>query len=59
MSATSQYQQLNLPAISQDVLDIWIKSEAFKKSITLREGNEAFVFYEVLQAPMVCLVFIM
>ena len=42
----NEYQQLNLPAISQDVLDIWIKSEAFKKSITLREGNEAFVFYE-------------
>jgi isoleucyl-tRNA synthetase len=42
----NEYQQLNLPAISQDVLDIWIKSDAFKKSITLREGNEAFVFYE-------------
>lgn len=42
----TEYQQLNLPAISQQVLEEWIKSAAFEKSITLREGNEPFVFYE-------------
>ncbi|CAN5796077.1 isoleucine--tRNA ligase [soil metagenome] len=42
----NEYQQLNLPAISQDVLDQWNLSAAFEKSIELREGKEAFVFYE-------------
>ena len=42
----TEYQQLNLPAISQQVLEDWIKSAAFEKSISLREGNEPFVFFE-------------
>jgi len=42
----NEYQQLNLPAISQDVLEQWRLSSAFEKSIELREGKEAFVFYE-------------
>ncbi len=42
----TEYQQLNLPAISQQLLEDWIKSAAFEKSISLREGNEPFVFYE-------------
>ena len=42
----NEYQQLNLPAISQDVLEQWKSSSAFEKSIELREGKEAFVFYE-------------
>lgn len=42
----TEYQQLNLPAISQQILEEWTKSAAFEKSISLREGNEPFVFYE-------------
>ncbi len=42
----TEYQQLNLPAISQHILEEWTKSAAFEKSISLREGNEPFVFYE-------------
>ncbi len=41
-----EYQQLNLPSISQEILANWISSQAFEKSIQLREGNEPFVFYE-------------
>ncbi|MFT3908883.1 MAG: isoleucine--tRNA ligase [Ferruginibacter sp.] len=41
-----EYQQLNLPAISQEILENWGKTEAFEKSIELREGRPSFVFYE-------------
>ena len=40
------YGQLNLPSISEEILKQWKISEAFKKSVDLREGNEPFVFYE-------------
>ncbi len=40
------YGQLNLPSISQEILKQWESSEAFKKSVDLREGNTPFVFYE-------------
>lgn len=41
-----EYQQLNLPGISRDVLDKWDAENAFEKSVELREGNPSFVFYE-------------
>lgn len=41
-----EYQQLNLPAISQDILAKWEKEQAFEKSVSLREGATPFVFYE-------------
>jgi len=41
-----EYQQLNLPAISQDMLAKWTEDRAFEKSVELREGNTPFVFYE-------------
>ncbi|MCY7292695.1 MAG: class I tRNA ligase family protein, partial [Ferruginibacter sp.] len=47
MSAGYQtYGQLNLPYIGEDVLKKWQDTDAFKKSIELREGNIPFVFYE-------------
>jgi isoleucyl-tRNA synthetase len=42
----TEYQQLNLPAISTEILEKWERSEAFEKSITLRQGKTPFVFYE-------------
>ncbi len=42
----TEYQQLNLPAISQDILEKWESAYTFSKSITLREGHPPFVFYE-------------
>ncbi len=41
-----EYQQLNLPAISQEILARWESESAFEKSISLREGATPFVFYE-------------
>jgi isoleucyl-tRNA synthetase len=47
MSAKYQeYQQLNLPAIGQEILSNWHEKQAFEKSIALREGHMPFVFYE-------------
>src|SRR3979490_305846 len=42
----TEYQQLNLPAISQEILAKWKEGRAFEKSIELREGAKPFVFYE-------------
>ena len=42
----TEYQQLNLPAISKDILEKWESSKAFEKSVELREGHTPFVFYE-------------
>ncbi|RYY20885.1 MAG: isoleucine--tRNA ligase, partial [Chitinophagaceae bacterium] len=41
-----EFSQLNLPAMEQEVLAAWQASDAFQKSISLREGAPSFVFYE-------------
>src|SRR5689334_3801313 len=41
-----EFTGLNLPAIEKEILENWDKTEAFKKSVDLREGAEPFVFYE-------------
>jgi isoleucyl-tRNA synthetase len=41
-----EFQGLNLPAIEKEILQEWTKSEAFEKSVSLREGATPFVFYE-------------
>ncbi len=41
-----EYQQLNLPAIGQEILARWEEDRAFEKSIELRDGAVPFVFYE-------------
>jgi isoleucyl-tRNA synthetase len=41
-----EYQQLNLPAIGQEILARWEADRAFEKSVELREGAVPFVFYE-------------
>src|SRR5580704_5024056 len=41
-----EYQQLNLPAIGQEILAKWEACRAFEKSVELREGSTPFVFYE-------------
>ena len=42
----TEYQQLNLPSISEEILAKWKKERTFEKSVDLREGNTPFVFYE-------------
>jgi len=41
-----EYQQLNLPSISEQILAKWVAGKAFEKSVDLREGATPFVFYE-------------
>lgn len=45
-SKYTEYQQLNLSLIGQEILASWNSLEAFEKSISLREGAVPFVFYE-------------
>src|ERR1700693_2225811 len=42
----TEFSQLNLPFIGQEILAKWEDSRAFEKSIELREEAESFVFYE-------------
>ncbi len=42
----NEYQQLNLPSISEEIQAKWQKENTFEKSVTLREGYPPFVFYE-------------
>ena len=42
----TEYQQLNLPSISEEILAKWKKENTFEKSVSLREGSTPFVFFE-------------
>ena len=41
-----EYEKLSLPEIGRVVLDQWKITQAFQKSIDLRQGKKPFVFYE-------------
>jgi isoleucyl-tRNA synthetase len=41
-----EFSGLNLPTIEKEILAKWEESNAFEKSVTLREGSTPFVFYE-------------
>ncbi len=41
-----EYEKLSLPEIGRAVLDQWKITQAFQKSIDLRQGKKPFVFYE-------------
>ena len=41
-----EYKQLDLVGLAEDVLNDWKENQVFEKSVTSREGNENFVFYE-------------
>ena len=42
----AEYKGLNLPAVAEDVLDFWKNENIFEKSVSSREGNDSYVFYE-------------
>ncbi len=42
----TEYKGLNLPKIAEDILQYWEENNIFEKSITTREGNKPFVFFE-------------
>jgi isoleucyl-tRNA synthetase len=42
----AEYKGLDLPKIAEEILSYWKEHEIFEKSVTTREGNEPFVFFE-------------
>lgn len=46
MSKYKEYKKLDFPAFEEDVLTFWKQNNIFGKSISTREGNPSFVFYE-------------
>ncbi|MDE3236243.1 MAG: isoleucine--tRNA ligase [Bacteroidota bacterium] len=47
MSVTyKEFSGLHLPAIEKEILAKWEESQAFEQSVSLREGDTPFVFYE-------------
>ncbi|MCL6274063.1 isoleucine--tRNA ligase [Muricauda sp. 2012CJ35-5] len=42
----AEYKGLNLPKVSEEVLEFWKKNQIFEKSVSTREGKESYVFYE-------------
>ncbi|WKD85607.1 Isoleucine--tRNA ligase [Polaribacter huanghezhanensis] len=42
----AEYKGLDLPKVADEILESWEKNNIFEKSITSREGNEPFVFFE-------------
>ncbi|TCI94187.1 isoleucine--tRNA ligase [Tenacibaculum sp. M341] len=42
----TEYKGLNLPKVAEEILNYWEEKNIFEKSITSREGNEPFVFFE-------------
>jgi isoleucyl-tRNA synthetase len=42
----TEYKGLDLPTVASEVLDFWKKETIFEKSVTTREGNPPFVFFE-------------
>ena len=41
-----EYKKLNLPKISDEILQYWEEQNVFEKSIEINEGNPSFVFFE-------------
>ena len=41
-----EYKGLNLPNVASEVLERWNKASVFEKSISSREGNPSYVFFE-------------
>jgi len=41
-----EYKGLDLPKVAEEILAYWEENDIFEKSITIREGNEPFVFFE-------------
>lgn len=42
----AEYKGLDLPKVAQDILDYWKANAIFEKSVSSREGQETYVFYE-------------
>ena len=41
-----EHKQLNLAATAQEILSFWEEESIFEKSVSTREGQAPYVFYE-------------
>ena len=41
-----EYKGLNLPNVAKEMLKYWEENNIFEKSVTTREGNKPYVFFE-------------
>ncbi|MGX1927818.1 isoleucine--tRNA ligase [Flagellimonas sp. 2504JD4-2] len=42
----AEYKGLDLPKVSEEILEFWKNNQIFEKSVSTREGGESYVFYE-------------
>jgi len=42
----AEYKGLDLPKVAEEILAYWQENDIFEKSVTTREGNKPFVFFE-------------
>ena len=42
----TEYNGLDLPGVAEALIEYWDQNNTFEQSISSREGNDAFVFYE-------------
>ncbi|MGI9552209.1 MAG: isoleucine--tRNA ligase [Aurantibacter sp.] len=42
----TEYKGLNLPKVAEEVLAYWKENDIFEKSVSAREGQASYVFYE-------------
>ncbi len=42
----NEYKQANYPEIAEQVLDFWKQQKIFEQSVSAKEGNPTFTFYE-------------
>ena len=41
-----EYKGLDLPKVAEEILEFWKENDNFEKSITSRDGEEPFIFFE-------------
>ena len=46
MKKFTEYKNLDLTAVAQNITQFWTENETFKKSVEIREGKPEYVFYE-------------
>ena len=46
MNKFSEYKNLDLTAVAENITDFWTQNQTFKKSVEIRAGQPEYVFYE-------------
>lgn len=46
MKKFTEYKNLDLTAVAENITQFWEKNQTFKKSVDIREGQPEYVFYE-------------